>query len=256
MPKLKTRAKPSGSAKILVVHGKSQNPTDIVATLKSAFKDVHVIPAPAPLPSPRSETDLIIVDYRVHDMAGILYYKELSQLAEFSLVPAIFISQTTSNDHRLNAYELGAADYLTRPLIPENFLEKCHLQLHQQRRILEDRSIHIGNLSLYPESKVVLIAGRRVPLTKYEYKILHFILSTPRHVVPRTEIYEGVWGPDHTASGRLDTQLYNLKKKLVDFNGRIKSVNKVGMRILLADSTFSQEPSKVGPQPPRPHQHL
>ena len=109
-------------------------------------------------------------------------------------------------------------------------------------------SVHIGNLSLYPHSESVTIEGQPVTLTQLEYKILYFLLSTPRQVVTRSEIYEYVWGPSLVSSGRLDTQLYNLKKKLTNFNGKIKSVNKVGMRILIAESTFSQEQKKVAQQ--------
>jgi DNA-binding response OmpR family regulator len=122
------------------------------------------------------------------------------------------------------------------------------LHIKNQRRIADDKSIHISNLSLYPNSESVLISGETVALTQLEYKILHFLLSTPRQVLTRSEIYENVWGPELSSSGRLDTQLYNLKKKLARFNGKIKSVNKVGLRILIAESSFSQEQKKADPQ--------
>jgi DNA-binding winged helix-turn-helix (wHTH) protein len=84
----------------------------------------------------------------------------------------------------------------------------------------------------------------KVKLTDLEFKILQYLLVTPRNVITRTEICQHVWGSEMVNTGRLDTQLYNLKKKISAFNGKIKSVNKIGMRILAGDTTFYQAPEK------------
>lgn len=241
-------------SKALIIQGKKQKLNDVHQLLQTCFSQVYMAASFAEITE--SDYDLVLVDYSVADMTGILLYKEMAQIANFSLIPSIFIADTRSYDHRLNAFEIGAADFLTRPIDNQELLSKCHMHIQNRRRILPDESIHIGNLSLYPGNECAIVNGKSVPLTQLEYKILHFLLSTPRQVVARSEIYEHVWGPDQTSSGRLDTQLYNLKKKLTEFNGKIKSVNKVGMRILIAESTFSQESKKSAqqspPQGPRP----
>jgi DNA-binding response OmpR family regulator len=241
-------------SKVLVVHSKKQKLNDIAQFIQEHVPQVFSASNFDEVTQP--DYDLILVDYSVTDMAGILTYKKMTQLPNYSMIPSIFIAETKAYDHRLNAFEIGAADFLTRPLENQELLSKCTTHIQNRRHIFADQSIHIGNLSLYPDSDCVIINGKSIPLTLLEYKILHFLLSTPRQVVARSEIYEHVWGPDLTSSGRLDTQLYNLKKKLSDFNGKIKSVNKVGMRILIAESTFSQEQKKSGPQSPSPGPHL
>lgn len=233
-------------SKVLIVHGKRQKLNDVHQLLQPQVSHIYVATTFAEISE--SDYDLVLVDYSVTDMNGILLYKQMTQTPHFSLIPSIFVADTKSYDHRLNAFEIGAADFLTRPIDNQELLAKCHMHIQNRRRILPDESIHIGNLSLYPGTEAAVVNGKSVPLTQLEYKILHFLLSTPRQVVARSEIYEHVWGPDQTSSGRLDTQLYNLKKKLTEFNGKIKSVNKVGMRILIAESTFSQESKKSGQQ--------
>lgn len=237
-------------AKVLIVHGKRQKLSDVHQLIQPHFATIYVASTFAEISE--SDYDLILVDYSVTDMTGILLYKQMTKTPNFSLIPSIFVSDTRSYDHRLNAFEIGAADFLTRPIDDQELLGKCHMHIQNRRRILPDESIHIGNLSLYPGNDCAIINGKSVQLTQLEYKILHFLLSTPRQVVARSEIYEHVWGPDQTSSGRLDTQLYNLKKKLSEFNGKIKSVNKVGMRILIAESTFSQESKKSAQQSQNP----
>jgi DNA-binding response OmpR family regulator len=238
------------NSQILIIHGADSRLNDVIKTLKRSFNNVLCVTSFAEIP--KQDFDIIFVEYSVSDLGSILAYKNLVQIenkeVHLGLVPAIFISDTKSYDHRLNAFEIGAADFMTRPFEAEDVLDKCLVHIKNRRRFAEDQSIHIGNLSLYPALQKVTIAGEAVSLTQLEYKILHFLLSTPRQVVTRTEIYENIWGPSLSSSGRLDTQLYNLKKKIAKFNGKIKSVNKVGMRILTAESTFSLESKKVDPQ--------
>jgi len=241
-------------SKVLIIHGKQQKLNDAYEIMHPYFS--HVFLASAESDISENDYDLILVDYSVSEMTGILLYKKMTLMPNLSLIPAIFIADTKSYDHRLNAFEIGASDFLTRPFAELELLSKCHLHIQNRRRILPDESIHIGNLSLYPNTESTLINGKTITLTQLEYKILHFLLSTPRQVVARSEIYQYVWGPDQTSTGRLDTQLYNLKRKLADFNGKIKSVNKVGLRILIAESTFSQESRKSDQQSLPPGQHL
>lgn len=241
-----TPQKTSKDSKVLVIQGASERLNDVITALRPSFPQIQVTTNMEEVQN--QDYDIVFVDYSVLDMSSILLYKKLVQNGCLSLIPSVFIADTKGYDHRLNAFEMGAADFLTRPLDENAILDKCRMHIKNRRRITEDQSIHIGNLSLHPGLQRVLINGEETPLTQLEYKILHFLLSTPRQVVTRTEIYESVWGPTLTSSGRLDTQLYNLKKKLAKFNGKIKSVNKVGMRILIGDSTFSQEPKKKAPR--------
>lgn len=228
--------------KVLVLQGKSQELTDIHQPLQDQGAEVTS--------TARFEEfnnhpfDLIIVDYSISEMAGILLYKKANKLSSYCLIPAIFIADTKSYDHRLNAFEMGAADFISRPFDSLDFIKKCCLHLENRRRIAEDQSIHIGNLRLYPATQSVFINNELVNLTQLEYKVLHCLLSSSRLVVSREELYAKVWGSGVSTTGRLDTQLYNLKKKILKFTGKIKSVNKVGMRILPAESTFCQEQRK------------
>lgn len=188
--------------------------------------------------------DLVYVEYSVTDMSGILFFKKMSSLPQYSLIPTIFVSKTKAYDHRVNAFEVGAADFLSRPFSASRIVEMTTSHLKNRRRIFEDGSVKIGNLQFYPNSHSVVIDEQKVKLTDLEYKILRYLLVTPKNVITRDEICQHVWGDHMVNTGRLDTQLYNLKKKIAAFNGKIKSVNKIGMRVLAGDTTFYQEQRK------------
>jgi len=235
--------------KILIVQTEKQKLQDVAHCLNSQYTQVVTVTEPQAFAALESlKPDLIFTEYSVSDMTGILFYKKLLNMPEYCLTPTVFIADSKSYDHRLNAFELGAADFIHRPFTDEDILKKAQIYIRNRRFVYADQSVQIGNMRLYPDSESVLIDNEPVALTQLEYKILYNLLTIPRQVITRTEIYEKVWGHDQGNTGRLDTQLYNLKKKIRKFNGKIKSVNKIGMRILAEGTTFYQESKKTEPQ--------
>jgi two-component system response regulator MprA len=232
--------------KVLVVQTEKQKLLDITEVLKNQFTKVVTVHEKQALPTIEDlQPDLIFTDYSVSDMTGILFFKKLIENPVIGLIPTIFVSDSRSYDHRLNAFEIGAADFIHRPFSPDEVRRKSLIHIRNRRYINADKSVEMANLVLNPVTSEVKINGAKIALTDLEYKILHCLLTIPRQIITRSEIYEHVWGKDMTSTGRLDTQLYNLKKKIKKFNGKIKSVNKIGMRILAEESIFFQETKKA-----------
>lgn len=237
--------------KLVVIQTEKKKLTDVIEIFRNAGIEANVFPHPPSLDEIRTiDPDLLILDYCVQDMSGILFYKKIAEDPDLYLIPAIFISDSKSYQHRLNAFEMGATDFINRPFAADDLVRKAHMHVQNRKRFNEDKSVEIGNLRLDPQLGKVLVNNQPVSLTQLEYKILHYLLTKPKQVITRTEIYEDIWGKSMTSTGRLDTQLYNLKKKLHEFSGKIKSVNKIGMRVLIEDTTFYPEQKTLEPLSP------
>jgi DNA-binding response OmpR family regulator len=245
---------PTKSAqKILIVQTERQKLLDVAEILRTSFTRIVTAPEKQAFAVlEEMQPDLIFTDYSVSDMTGILFFRKLLENPVMGLIPTIFVSESRSYDHRLNAFEIGAADFIHRPFGKEEIQQKSLIHIRNRRYILPDQRVAMANLILDPNLAEVRIDGAKIPLTELEYKVLHCLLTTPRQIITRSEIYASVWGKDMTSTGRLDTQLYNLKKKIKKFRGKIKSVNKIGMRILAEESIFFQEGKKLEPPPPPP----
>lgn len=218
--------------------------TDVAQILQKHFPEVIVSSEKDSWKHLENGVDLLYLEYSVTDMKGILFLKKLSEHPNYSLLPTLFVSKTKAYDHRVNAFEIGAADFITRPLDETHLVEMTRSQLQNRRRIFADGTVQVGNLLFDPRTRSVLINSERIKLTDLEYKILRYLLVTPKNVITRDEICFQVWGDTVSNTGRLDTQLYNLKKKISQFNGKIKSVNKIGMRVLAGQTTFYREEKK------------
>ncbi|MBC7370345.1 MAG: response regulator transcription factor [Bdellovibrionaceae bacterium] len=230
---------------ILVVQTERQKLLDVITSLNTHFPNVVAVSDDRALEMTASlQPDLIVTDYSVSDMAGIVFFKKLITDPVLGLIPTLFVSDSRSYDYRLNAYEIGATDFVSRPLDVIDLCKRSSVHIRNRRILDKEGSVSMGNLELRPKSKEVFIDGKPAALTDLEFRILHCLLTTPRPIITRSEIYKAVWGQDMSDTGRLDTQLYNLKKKIKSFDGKIKSINKIGMRILASESIFFQESKK------------
>ncbi len=243
--------------KVLLVQGQSKQLQDVAETLKSSDFDIAFIdPKDSLTKIDEIHPDLIFLQYSISDMSGILFCKSVIENPTYALVPIVFISNSQLREHRLHAFELGAVGYITRPISKIELTNAAKSYTKGRKHIREDRCILIGNLFLNPTLKKVFINDKEVALTAIEFKLLHFLLADKKQIIPKSEIYEHLWGKDVSKTGRLDTQLYNLKKKIYNFNGAIKSVSKIGLRIIVENATCDQVPKTgaraLSSEEPRP----
>src|SRR5437868_4252796 len=119
-------------SKILILHGNLQGLADLSRVLAEHFSDIFQASRIEDV-VPHQTFDLILVDYSVSDMTGILLYKKINQSAQHSLTPSIFIAETKSYDHRLHAFEMGAADLINHPFENKDVIRKCQLHLKNRR---------------------------------------------------------------------------------------------------------------------------
>ncbi|RYG51174.1 MAG: response regulator transcription factor, partial [Chitinophagaceae bacterium] len=161
----------AGKYKILVVQTERQKLQDVIGSLSSMFPNVVAVLDTNALEMTRTlQPDLIVTEYSVSDMGGIVFFKKLINDPVLGLIPTVFVSDSRSYDHRLNAYEIGATDFISRPFDVSDLCKRCSVHIRNRRVLGEDDTITMGNLVLKPRAKEVMIDENRVPLTDLEFK--------------------------------------------------------------------------------------
>lgn len=169
--------------------------------------------------------DLILLDVSLPDGSGFDLAKRLR--ADNSTVPFIFITALDDEADIVRGLELGADDYVTKPFRNRELLLRIRNALNRQGKTNEE--IRLGDFSLNPASGALKVAGKNVPLTALERRLLICLMENAGQIVTRERLLDEIWD----ASGKtvndntLSVYLKRLRSKLGNASA-ITTVKNIG----------------------------
>ncbi len=156
--------------------------------------------------------DLIILSCSLPKLSSQEILKTIRE--DKNSVPIIIISDNNNIDNKRIMYNLGADDYLTKPISIEELLLKIKAILNRPPQI-KAKVLNLDNLSLNEQAKTVKRGSRKINLTNKEFNLLRFLFNRKGEVLTRTEIMEKVWDINaDPLSNSIEAHIMNLRKKL------------------------------------------
>ncbi len=183
-----------------------------------------------------SKPHLILLDLRLPDMDGYDVCRELKALPETQQIPVIMVSTRSKDTEKIIGLELGADDYVTKPFNELELLARIRVALRRKNysSITDENKPLLsskGNVSLNPETRKILVAGKEVNLTRKEFDLLAFLLAKPGKVFKRSHLLEAVWGYEiDSLQGTVDSHVKTLRKKIGPAGAFVETVTGVGYR--------------------------
>jgi two-component system KDP operon response regulator KdpE len=158
--------------------------------------------------------DLIILDLGLPDMEGTEVCRRIR--AE-SAVPIVVLSARGAESDKVNALDLGADDYVTKPFGPEELLARIRVALRrvQSQDDTEKGHLRAGDLTIDYDRRRVLRGETGIRLTPKEFELLSFLARNHDRVLTHRVILKEIWGsnaveqPEH-----LWTLVAQLRKKI------------------------------------------
>ena len=155
--------------------------------------------------------DLVILDLGLPDMDGI---EVLRSLRGWSSLPVVVVSARTHENDKVEALDLGADDYLTKPFRIAELRARVAAHLRRQNRT-PTHKITRGGVALDLSAKEASVGGTPLHLTKSEYAICELLALHAGQTFSKEQIYEAVFGYDGTADDTAITQhIKNIRAKL------------------------------------------
>lgn len=141
--------------------------------------------------------DLILLDLGLPDMDGM---EIIRQVRTWSSIPIIVLSARTQEQEKVRALDLGADDYLTKPIGTSELLARIRTALRHSNRLNTDsplykRPFHARGLTIDFEKHLVSVDGRDVHLTQIEFKIISLLAQNSGRVMTYDTIISNIWGP-------------------------------------------------------------
>ncbi len=173
---------------------------------------------------------LIVLDVMMPDMDGIETCREIREQKGLQEVLIAFLTARNEDYTQIAGFEVGADDYITKPIKPRVFISRIKALLRRlQAASIIDSNMSYGDLRIDKEKHSVYKGDIELSLPKKEFKLFSLLCSKPGKVFTREFILDQVWGGDVVVGDRtIDVHIRKLREKLGD--EYFKTVKGVGYK--------------------------
>jgi len=162
--------------------------------------------------------DLVVLDLGLPDTDGL---EVLRRLRSWTSMPVIVVSARTHEHDKVEALDLGADDYLTKPFGTAELLARIRTALRHTRTGSENNDLartgvlKTGALQIDYGSRTVTLEGEKIHLTQNEFKILSLLGIYIGKVLTYDFIMTHIWGPAQSDTNQiLRVHMANIRRKI------------------------------------------
>ena len=141
----------------------------------------------------REHVDLVVLDVMMPNMDGYAFCSALR--AAQSDLPVLMVSAKQLPEDRKKGFLAGTDDFMTKPVDTEEMLLRIRALL-RRARIVSERRIQLGDVTLDYDSLTVSRPGETVTLPQKEFLLLYKLLSYPGKIFTRIQLMDEIWGAE------------------------------------------------------------
>ena len=143
----------------------------------------------------RHQIDLLILDLGLPDMDGLEIIGRLRQSR--STVPILVLSSRSDEEGKVNALDMGADDYVTKPFGMDELLARVRAALrHKMQSEGDTPAFHSGDLEVDLVRRLVTVRGKEVKFSPREYELLRLLVLNAGKVMTHKALLKEVWGAE------------------------------------------------------------
>lgn len=169
----------------------------------------------------RAEPDLYILDLGLPRVDGLALTRRIRQSR---ITPILMLTAKTSEIDKVLGLELGADDYITKPVSLRELQARVGAVLRRVEMMVssgkthdepDQKTIELDGLRVDPLGRDVHFEDKHIALTAREFDLLYLLASYPGRVFSRTYLLDSLWGDTYGGFERtVDTHIQRLRRKL------------------------------------------
>ncbi|MEH7460424.1 response regulator transcription factor [Bacillus sp. JJ1127] len=167
----------------------------------------------------KQDWQLILLDLMLPGMDG---ERILEKISDTKQTPVIIISAKGELQTKISALRGGADDFITKPFDIEEVSARIESHLRRYNRLKEPiftNRLQYKDIHLDMDTKAVYVNHSLLSLTAKEYAILELLMSYPKKVFTKMNLFENVWGENFLGDDNaINVHLSHLRKKLTEAN--------------------------------------
>ncbi|MCP3363819.1 response regulator transcription factor [Clostridioides difficile] len=173
--------------------------------------------------------DLVILDLMLPNINGFDILKKM-RINNID-TPVLILTAKETLDDKVEAFTIGANDYLTKPFYMEELVARVYAILRTNGKIKERNGLEFKSLYLDTLEKRVYIEKEEIKLQNKQFNLLEYFVLNKGSILLKEQIYDRIWGIDSDATIEIvEVYVSNLRKKLskYGYDKYIKTKRKIG----------------------------
>ena len=179
---------------------------------------------------PLQEFSLILLDVMMGEMSGFQMARKLKNNHDTAHIPIIFITAMDGEDDLVKGLNIGADDYIAKPLSMKEVKARVRAVLRRSTSLpasnqaTTSHELSYEGISLDLNAKTATLDGEALVFTKLEFELLSFLLQHPNKVFAREDLLKHCWPQDVMVLDRtVDVNITRLRKKIGRYGKQIKT---------------------------------
>ncbi|MDN9585800.1 response regulator transcription factor, partial [Clostridioides difficile] len=157
--------------------------------------------------------DLVILDLMLPNINGFDILKKM-RINNID-TPVLILTAKETLDDKVEAFTIGANDYLTKPFYMEELVARVYAILRTNGKIKERNGLEFKSLYLDTLEKRVYIEKEEIKLQNKQFNLLEYFVLNKGSILLKEQIYDRIWGIDSDATIEIvEVYVSNLRKKL------------------------------------------
>jgi len=171
--------------------------------------------------------NIVLLDIMMPGQDGVETCRLLRLNPKLADTHIIFLTARSEEYSEVAAFEVGADDYITKPVKPRALLSRIKaLYKKAKDRNSQQPTVNIGKLLIDRSRYQVKLDGKEISLPKKEFELLYFLAQNPHKVFNREELLNKVWGTDvYVLARTVDVHVRKVREKIgEDYISTVKGV--------------------------------
>lgn len=183
----------------------------------------------------RYNPDLMVLDILMPGMDGFEVFEKIREIKEYDNIPIIFLTAKASEVDEVKALEMGALDYISKPISPQKLIARINANIKSIKRKVKTGTFKkvtiAGPLEIDPDSFTVSIGGKEKFFPRKEFQLLKLLADNPGKVFTRKSLMKIIWGEMHYGVLRtVDVHISKIRERLGEYSNLIATVKGVGYK--------------------------
>lgn len=178
--------------------------------------------------------DMVLLDIMMPVMDGVETCRRIREIPEIQNAFVIFLTARSEEYSEVAAFDVGADDYITKPIKPRALLSRIQAFFRRDPKVSPPSNmIEVDGLRIDRGSYTVTVKGQEVSLPKKEFELLYYLARNPNKVLTREDLLHHIWGTDvYVVPRTVDVHIRKVREKIGE--AYITTVKGVGYKFTLA----------------------